>query len=141
MLKQSKDPVGRVNTLVESWRTQEPNRTFYGHTLPQFVAAVQPVFAVREEGAELAKRVRANSAKRRDVDVAALDLVRNIVHAVKADPAVGEDSLLYAAMGYVRKTDRSGGRKRARPAVVAAPEGDAKSMEKAPAHNVSAQSA
>ena len=134
MLKQSKDPIGRINTLVESWRTQEPNRSFYGLTLPQFETAVQPVFAVREEGAELAKRVRANSAKRKDVDVAALDLVRNIVHSVKADPQVGEDSLLYAAMGYVRKTDRSGSRKRVRAPVGASLEGDAKSTEqKAPA--------
>ena len=124
MPKQSKDPVTRINTLLESWRTMEPGRTFYGHTLPQFETAVQPVFAVREEGAELAKRVRANAAQRKDVDVAAIDLIRNIVHAVKADPAVGENSLLYAAMGYVRRADRSGSRKRGRTPVVAPPEGD-----------------
>jgi hypothetical protein len=129
MIKQSKDPVGRINTLVESWRTQEPNRSFYGHTLAQFQAAVQPVFAVREEGAELAKRVRANSARRKDVDVAALDLIRNIVHAVKADPAVGEDGVLYATLGYVRKADRYGGRRRLRPAMVAPPVGDAMQAE------------
>ena len=129
MSKQSKDPVGRVNTLVESWRTQEPNRPFYGHTLPQFQAAVQPVFAVREEGAELAKRVRANAARRKDVDAAALALIRNIVNAVKADPQVGEDSLLYAAMGYVRKADQRFGRKRSRMALMAAPEADSKSVE------------
>ena len=129
MSKQSKDSVGRINTLVESWRTQEPNRSFYGYTLAQFQAAVQPVFAVREEGAELAKRVRANSAKRKDVDAAALDLATKIVHAVKADPQVGEDSLLYVAMGYVRKADRYGRRKRSRPPMMAPPEGDSKPVE------------
>jgi hypothetical protein len=36
------------------------------------------------------------------------------VHAVKADPTEGENSPLYAAMGYVRSSDRSGGRRRAR---------------------------
>ena len=123
MSKQSKDPVGRIKTLIESWRTQERDRSFYGFTLPQFEAAAAPVFAVREEGADLAKRVRANFAKRKDVDAAAIDLFTKIVHAVKADPQVGEDSLLYAAMGYVRKADRYGGRRRARPAVVVPPEG------------------
>ena len=125
MLKQSKGVVGRIKTLAESWRTQEPNRTFYGLSLPQFQAAVQPVFTVREESAELAKRTVANSAKRRDVDGDAQALIRNIVHAIKADPQVGEDSLLYAAMGYVRKADNRAGRKRSRTRVVVPPEAGA----------------
>ena len=103
MSKQSKDPVGRIKTLIESWRTQERDRSFYGPTLPQFEAAVAPVFVVREEGADLAKRVRADFAKRKDVDA--------------------------AAMGYDRKADRYGGRRRARPSMVASPEGDAKPAE------------
>ena len=90
---------------------------------------MQPVFAVREEGAELAKRVRANAARRKDVDAAALALIRNIVNAVKADPQVGEDSLLYAAMGYVRKADQRVGRKRSRMPMMVPPEGDSKSVE------------
>ena len=36
------------------------------------------------------------------------------MHAVKADPTEGENSPLYAAMGYVRESDRSSGLKRAR---------------------------
>ena len=127
-MRQLKDPIARINTLVKSWRATEPDRTFYGHTVTQFEVAAQPVFAVRDEAAELAKRVRANSARRKDVDVAALDLVAKIVNAIKADPAVGENSLLYAAMGYVRKADRYG-RKRARPPVVAPPAGDPKPPE------------
>ena len=129
MAKKPIDIIGRINTLVESWRTQEPNRTFYGHTLPQFETAVQSVFEVREEGAELAKRVRANSARRKDVDVAATDLIAKIIHSVKADPQVGEDSVLYATLGYVRKADRYGSRKRSRPPMVAPPEGDSKPVE------------
>lgn len=130
MPRKSKDPVRKINTLIESWRTQEANRSFYGYSLPQFETAVADVFAVRTEGADLVKRARANAARRKDVDAAALDLYRNIVHAVKADPQVGEDSLLYAAMGYVRKADQRVGRRRHRPATVAAPvEGDVKAAE------------
>src|SRR5262245_51528243 len=130
VMKKPIDIIGRINTLVESWRTQESNRTFYGLTLPQFETAVQPVFAVRDEGAELAKRVRANSAKRKDVDVAASDLIAKIIHSVKADPQVGEDSVMYATLGYVRKADRYGSRKRLRtPAAAIPPEGDPKPAE------------
>lgn len=88
MTKRPTGVIGRVNTLKEAWRTQEPNRVFYGLTRPQFEAAVQPVFAVREEGADLSKRVRANLATRKDADAAATDLVGNIIHSVKADPQV-----------------------------------------------------
>jgi hypothetical protein len=129
MPRKSRDPVRRINTLIECWRTQQPDRSFYGYSLPQFEAAVADVFAVRAEGAELAKRTVANSARRKDVDAAAAALFRNIVHAVKADPQVGEDSPMYAAMGYVRKNDQRVGRRRSHAPVVPPPEGDTKVAE------------
>jgi hypothetical protein len=43
------------------------------------------------------------------VDSTSLDIVRRIVNAVKSDPQEGEDGELYAAMGFVRRSDRSSG--------------------------------
>ncbi len=129
MPRKTKDPVRRINTLIESWRTQEPNRSFYGYSLPQFEAAVADVFAVRAEGADLSRRTVANAARRKDVDAAALDLFRNIVHAVKADPQLGEDSVMYATLGYVRKAESRAGRRRTRTIAVVPPEDDAKVAE------------
>jgi hypothetical protein len=125
----SKDPVSKINTLIECWRTQERDRTFYGHSLPQYEAAVAEVFAVRTEGADLEKRTRANSARRKDVDAAALALTRNIVHALKADPELGDDSVMYATLGYVRKTDQRPGRRRRRAQAPPPQQGDTKSAE------------
>ena len=46
-----------------------------------------------------------------------------MINAVKSDPAEGEDSDLYEAMGYVRKSNRSSGltRRRNGDAVAKAP--------------------
>jgi hypothetical protein len=66
------------------------------------------------EIAETQKRLKSLNAKCKDADTAALQLTKHIVHAVKADPTEGENSPLYAAIGYVRSSDRSSGLKRAR---------------------------
>jgi hypothetical protein len=64
--------------------------------------------------AETQKRLECLVAKCRDADTAALKVTKNVVHAVKAEPTEGEDSPLYAAMGYVRTSDRSSGLTRGR---------------------------
>jgi hypothetical protein len=117
MLKPTNDPIGRAESLIEAWRTTEPTRSFYGLSLDGYLAAVQPVYDVDEEIADLAKRTRAAKARRKDLRIVISDLTQNVVHAVKADPAVGENSPMYAAMGYVRKSDRYGSRRRQRAAV------------------------
>ena len=99
----------------------EPNRSFYGHTLETYQAAVKPGYDVIEELADLETLTRATKAKRKDLHLAVSDLTQNVIHAVKADPAVGENSPMYAALGYVRKHDRYGARRRRRPAVAPAP--------------------
>ena len=128
MLKSIRDPVDKANSLIEAWRTTQPTRSFYGLTLEAYQAAVKPVHDVDEEIADLEKRTRAAKAKRNDLRLMVTDLTQNVVHAVKADPAVGENSPMYAAMGYVRKNDRYGSRRRSRaPVAPATPESDGKS--------------
>jgi len=130
MLKSTKGPMGRVDTLIESWRTAEPKRSFYGLTLEAYQAAVKPAYDMIEELADLEKLTRAAKAKRKDLHLAVTDLTQNVILAVKADPAVGENSPMYAAMGYVRKNERYGARRRQRtPAAPAPTEGDVKPEE------------
>ncbi len=130
MLKSTKGPLGRVETLVEAWRTAEPKRSFYGLTLEAYQAAVKPAYDVDEEIADLEKLTRAAKAKRQDLRIVISDLTQNVIHAVKADPAVGENSPMYAAMGYVRKNDRYGSRRRQRaPTGSGTTEGDPKPEE------------
>ena len=54
-------------------------------------------------------------------DAATMETVLGVVNSVKGDPEEGEDSALYEALGYVRKSERKSGLKRSRkPAPVTA---------------------
>jgi hypothetical protein len=112
-----------VTTVTEAWSSLCPEKSFFGMTLDQYKEATKPCYDLRAEIAETQKRLKSLNAKCKDADAAAIKLTKNIVHAVKADPTEGEDSPLYAAMGYVRASDRSTGLKRVRaPAAAAAAE-------------------
>ena len=109
-----------VTTVTDAWSSLCPTKSFFGMTLDQYKEAVKPCYDIRAEIAETRKRLESLTAKCSDADAAALKLTKNVVQAVKADPTEGENSPLYAAMGYVRASDRSSGLKRARPAAAEA---------------------
>ncbi len=113
MLKISK-PLTSIGAVADGWSSVSPEKQFFGLTLDQYRAAVKPCYDIRAEIVEVQKRLKSLIAKRKDADAAAIQLTKNVVHAVKADPAEGENSPLYAAMGYVRASDRSSGLTRAR---------------------------
>jgi hypothetical protein len=111
MLKTSK-PIDSVNSVIRSWSSNSSTKSFFGHTLEQYREAVKPSFDLRAEIAETQKRLKGLMAKRDDADAAAIRLTQSIVQSVKADPTEGENSPMYSAMGYVRKSERSSGLKR-----------------------------
>lgn len=113
MLKRSPNAIVlRVNTVEHAWATTCPEETFFGRTLEQYRAEIKAVFDVRAEAAEIDARWTGVMAKRDDVDTAANELTKNIVRSVRAHPRYGEDSPLYATMGFTRESDRASRRKR-----------------------------
>lgn len=93
----------------------------------KILTCVSPSNSAADEIAGLDKMQRAARAKRKDLRLAAADLTQNVVHAVKADPALGENSTMYAALGYVRKSDRYPRRRRVQVSSASLPtEGDTK---------------
>lgn len=117
-------PLLSISAVVDAWSGVSPTKSFFGMTLDQYKEGVKPCWDIRAEIAEVQKRLKSLIAKRKDADAAALKLTKNVVHAVKADPTEGENSPLYAAMGYVRADDRSSGLKRSRVPASAAPAAD-----------------
>jgi hypothetical protein len=111
MLKTSK-PIESINSVIQSWSSNSPMKAFFGMTLDQYREAVKPSFDIRGEIAETQKRLKGLMAKRDDADAASTRLTQNVVQSVKADPTEGENSPMYSAMGYVRKSERSSGLKR-----------------------------
>jgi hypothetical protein len=114
MAMSMKESLMKIDTVMQAWSKLRPSKTFSGLTLEQGQAGVKPSYDVRAEIADAELRLQSANARRVTVDAASLDIVRRIVNAVKSDPQEGEDGELYAAMGFVRRSDRSSGLTRRR---------------------------
>lgn len=111
----------KINQSISAWKTLRPAKSFAGMTLDQFTAKVKPALDARVTVAALEDQLSAAINARSDADKASLATIALVVNAVKGDPEEGEDSALYEALGYVRKSERKSGLKRNRkPAPVTA---------------------
>jgi hypothetical protein len=95
--------------IIEGWKTVAPTATFAGMTLAQFQIKVQPSVDARNTLADLRTQITATEAARDKADVVTNPQNQIVVNAIKGDPNYGEDSDLYAAIGYVRKSARKSG--------------------------------
>jgi hypothetical protein len=102
----------RITTLIRVWSTLRPNSSFYGKTLEQFKAEVKPSLDTRVELETIDQHRDATAVRRNDADVVSIELVNNIVNAIKGHPDEGEDGEVYAGLGYVRRGSRAKGRRR-----------------------------
>ena len=102
----------KVTKLIESWGRLAPEKVFAGLTLTQFKAKVKASLDTREEIATLESQLGSELTNRDTADVTSLFTVNQVVNSIKGDPDHGEDSALYEALGYVRKSDRKSGLKR-----------------------------
>jgi hypothetical protein len=100
----------KIALVLKAWKDVCPTKSFAGMTLAQFTAKVQPSLDARDQLDTLADQTTAAETDRDNADVESMKQVNLVVNAVKGDPTEGEDGELYAAMGYVRKSDRSTGK-------------------------------
>jgi hypothetical protein len=96
----------KVRKIVEAWEKRRPEKTFGGMGLEEFKEKVQPVFETRAEIAQLERQLAEALRRRAEADRAASALISLVVSAVRCAPEEGDDSELYGAMGYVRKSRR-----------------------------------
>ncbi len=101
--------MNKIGKVAAAWEALAPTTSFGGMTLAEFKARVQPVNDLQDKlltlGSESTDTDTRLQTAADDSNAAAL----LVVNAVKGDPDHGEDSPLYAAMGYVRKSDRRSG--------------------------------
>jgi hypothetical protein len=109
-----RENIEKINAVINAWETLRPDKTYSGMTLAQFKAKVQPSIDARVQIDVIENRVIAAQNQRDDADKASIATVQLVVNAVRGDPEDGEDSELYEAMGYVRKSERSSGLHRAK---------------------------
>lgn len=112
----------KMNKMLNAWRTLAPEKTFGGMTLAEFEALVNDALEARTTVAALDDTRTQAIAVRDNCDTVFLQKAQLVVNGVLADPSEGDDSALYEAMGYIRKTNRKSGltRKKNEAAKVAA---------------------
>lgn len=104
--KSPADILAQIRKIIEAWQDLAPDTVLYGYTLEQFREVVRPSLEARIEIDDLQRRIRMAIKRRNSADPRATRVMRGIVDGVKGTPDHGEDSALYAAMGYVMKSAR-----------------------------------
>lgn|ERR1035437_8031327 len=100
---------GKLDKVINAWKTLRPEKSIAGMTLAEFQAKAQPSLDVRNQIVTLRDQTTDSRTRRANSDRVTNDLLLLVVNAVKGDPQEGEDSPLYAAMGYVPKSSRRSG--------------------------------
>jgi len=98
-----------TNEILNAWTTLAANASFGGMTLAQFKAKVQPSFDARKQIATLESQMTSAMDARDNADAVTADANQKVVNGVRGDPNYGDNSDLYEAMGYVRKSERKSG--------------------------------
>ncbi len=101
--------VRKVDEVVTAWEQLAPTETFAGMTLAEFRTAVGPSKAERIRTAELEAELSGAAGRRALADLSTNEKLKLVVSAVKGDPAHGENSALYRAMGYIPMAERASG--------------------------------
>lgn len=99
----------KLASVLKAWEDLRPAKSFAGMTLAQFTAAIQPSIDARGTIGKLEDQMTAAMVEQDTADVQSNKQVLLVVNAVKGDVTEGEDGELYAAMGYVRKSERASG--------------------------------
>lgn len=99
----------KLGRAIRAWTDLAPDKSFAGMTLDQFKTKVAPSMTVRDS-LKTAVSQRMDAQTQRDAhDEGSLAALQLVVNSIKGEPTEGEDSALYQAFGYVRKSDRKSG--------------------------------
>lgn len=101
--------VDRIQTFLAAWRELAPAATFAGMTLAEFEVAVSAPLTLRAEIVALEKQLEGKKTGKSDADLAANEVLDLVVNSVRGTQGFGQDSALYRAFGYVRKSERKSG--------------------------------
>jgi hypothetical protein len=106
----------RVDQAVDAWERQCPEQPFGDATLEQHKQKLKEYFDAKAKFAAADALWDAARLERNAAYLRALDITKGLVSSVKGHPKFGENSALYAAMGYVAASERASGLTRRREA-------------------------
>ena len=99
----------RAQSVEKAWESLAPEATFAELTLPQYRNKIKPLQDARDEFAALSGQLRAKREEIGSAEAAVGLTIKQVVSAVRADPAYGSDSPLLGAMNYVTDSRRKSG--------------------------------
>ncbi|MCP5532843.1 MAG: hypothetical protein H7A49_10690 [Akkermansiaceae bacterium] len=105
----------RVGIFQAAWREIATEASFAGMTLAEFETQTAPLATSMQRLRTLEVQTAAELKARDEADAAARETMRIVANAVRGDPAYGEDSQLYRAMGFVPLSERQSGLTRRSP--------------------------
>ena len=109
MATSPKDSEEKMLKILNAWKTLAPNKTFGGFKVSEYEAQVNKSLAPRTRLDQLEDERLQEIASREAEDAVMMKDAQFIVNGVLADPEFGDDSALYEAFGYVRKSDKKSG--------------------------------
>lgn len=95
-----------TNRIMRAWEKFAKGASFGGMTLAQYKETVRLSLTWRTTIESLQDQLDAAIAARNDADRVTLDVNQKVVKGVVGDVRFGEDCEFYAALGYVRKSER-----------------------------------
>jgi hypothetical protein len=94
---------------MRAWREFAADVSFSGMTLEEFEEGTAKVVTVREEIEKVRVYLAGLLGQRAMADEDLRKKLMLVTNATRGDPAYGEDSPLYRAMGYVPRSERNSG--------------------------------
>ncbi|WP_309384644.1 hypothetical protein [Cerasicoccus frondis] len=121
----------RMRAILSAWTQLAPEESFGGLTLAEFTAKFQ---AIEDAKAQVDQRKLQLASDRQAYSLllrGERDSLRLISNSVCGNPAYGDDSPLYRAMGYVPRSERASGLTRRTSVEAEATTGDSPEAEAA----------
>jgi len=99
----------KIEDVTNAWETLAKTASFGKMTLAQYKTKVQASLDARDAIKDLEAQLAAAQTERDTADRDSLEATQLVINGVKGDADFGEDSSVYGAMGYVRKSARKSG--------------------------------
>ena len=104
--KENEIKYNRFRTALE---TLAPDKKFGNITLADFTAQIEKSELPRQKIRQLYDQIKQEEAIRDAQDVITMKMCEKIKNGVISDDEFGDDSALYEALGYVRRSERKSG--------------------------------
>jgi hypothetical protein len=109
MATSPKENMEKMERTLNAWKTIAPESKFGGMKLEEYEVLVNASRTPRATLETLDDQTKAASALRDANDIIGLAKTQLVKNGVLSNETFGEDSALYEAMGYVKKSDKKSG--------------------------------